>query len=254
MISPEEIRTVSFERNMRGYRCDDVDAFLQQVAQDVESMTERIETLEKQKEEGDQKLYILAQKIEEYRAEEDTLKTALLNAQRMGENVIHEAKQKAESILREANIKADDLTRDAREQIVEYNLELERVQAEVAHFKADVLGMYRQHIELLSALPGDAEPAVPGASVSETAAQPEAVQPEMPAMMDSAPVEEPAVQLEDDTQLASSVDVWQPAAPSSESDTIDFSAGLFAAQSEDEPEEEPLPDLFSGFQGIKFSD
>lgn len=256
MISPEEIRTVSFERNMRGYRCDDVDAFLQQVAQDVESMTERIETLEKQKEEGDQKLYILAQKIEEYRAEEDTLKTALLNAQRMGENVIHEAKQKAESILREANIKADDLTRDAREQIVEYNLELERVQAEVAHFKANVLGMYRQHIELLSALPGEEEPNEDpsSAAVQKQVPQPESVQPKMPAE-DTMPLEAPAFQAQEDlTEQPSPADAWQPTEQHSESDTIDFSAGIFDTQAQDNSEEEALPDLFSGFQGIKFSD
>ena len=48
-------------------------------------------------------MQILAQRIEGYRADEDTLKTALLNAQRLGENVIHEAKQKAEGILREAS-------------------------------------------------------------------------------------------------------------------------------------------------------
>lgn len=254
MISPEEIRTVSFERNMRGYRCDDVDAFLQQVAQDVESMTERIETLKKQKEEGDQKLYILAQKIEEYRAEEDTLKTALLNAQRMGENVIHEAKQKAESILREANIKADDLTRDAREQIVEYNLELERVQAEVAHFKADVLGMYRQHIELLSALPGDIEPVEETAceDVQGQASQTETSEPEV--IADAVPAEEPNFQPQESPAEQTSGDAWQPAVQHGESDTVDFSAGFFDAQSTSEPEEDTVTDLFSGFQGIKFSD
>lgn len=44
-------------------------------------------------------MYILAEKVDQYRNDEETLKTALLNAQRMGESVIHEARQKAETII-----------------------------------------------------------------------------------------------------------------------------------------------------------
>ena len=80
MISSQEIRTVTFEKSMRGYRAEDVDSFLQQVADTIDELT-------KEKEESRKKLYILAQKIEEYRKDEDNLKTALLNAQRMGEKV-----------------------------------------------------------------------------------------------------------------------------------------------------------------------
>ena len=79
MLTSNEIRTVSFDRTIRGYRCEDVEAFLQQVADQFDQHQATMADLEK-------KLHILAQKIEEYRADEDTLKTALLNAQRMGEN------------------------------------------------------------------------------------------------------------------------------------------------------------------------
>ena len=48
---------------------------------------------------------MLAQRIDQYRAEEDTLRTTMINAQRLGENVIREAKQKAAEIIRTANIK-----------------------------------------------------------------------------------------------------------------------------------------------------
>ncbi|EJX08041.1 DivIVA [gut metagenome] len=150
MITPEEIRSITFDKGMRGYRIEDVDAFLRQAASDMEQLIT-------EKEETEQKLYILAEKIEEYRKDEDNLKTALLNAQRMGENVIREAKQKAESMLRKAGIQADDLTRIAREQVEEQEKELERAKAEVAQFKNSVLSLYKQHIESLSCLPGEEE-------------------------------------------------------------------------------------------------
>ncbi len=146
-MKSNEIRTVTFDKSMRGYRCEDVDAFLHRVADQVDQQEATIADLEK-------KLQILAQRIEGYRADEDTLKTALLNAQRLGENVIHEAKQKAESILREASLKAESLNEQAKGQVLEQRMELERVQSEVAHFKASVLSLYKSHIESLSTLPG----------------------------------------------------------------------------------------------------
>lgn len=169
MLTSNEIRTVSFDRTIRGYRCEDVEAFLQQVADQFDQQEATMADLEK-------KLHILAQKIEEYRADEDTLKTALLNAQRMGENVIHEAKQKADSILREATLKSESLNEQAKAQVLEQQMELERVQAEVAHFKASVLGLYKSHIESLSTLPGSEpepeQPAQPEVEV-QPAAEPQ---------------------------------------------------------------------------------
>lgn len=180
MLTSNEIRTVSFDRTIRGYRCEDVEAFLQQVADQFDQQEATMADLEK-------KLHILAQKIEEYRADEDTLKTALLNAQRMGENVIHEAKQKADSILREATLKSESLNEQAKAQVLEQQMELERVQAEVAHFKASVLGLYKSHIESLSTLPGS---------------EPEPEQPAQPAQpeVEVQPVADPQPEAEEETE------------------------------------------------------
>ena len=99
------------------------------------------------------------------------LKSALINAQRMGENVIREANQKAEDILHRANLRGDDIIRDANELlqkasdradeiISEANdkklaeeREYDRVRLEVTRFKSDVLNLYRTHVESLSRLP-----------------------------------------------------------------------------------------------------
>ncbi len=238
MVTPQEIRTVTFERNMRGYRCEDVDDFLQRTADDMEALAGQVGQLTAAKEEADQKLYILAQKIEEYRKEEDTLKTALLNAQRMGENIIREARQKAESILREANIKAEDLTRSSKEQVEEQTLELERIQSEVARFKASVLSLYKQHIESLSTLP-DEEPKEPQPA-EEPAEEPEIWKVDFQPNL-NAPQKEPGP------------------APEQEEDEDEEEAPaetmLFAPQTPAPAEEEgPLPSIFEGFQGIRFSD
>lgn len=189
VLKSNEIRTVTFDKSMRGYRCEDVDAFLRRVADQVDQQEATIADLEK-------KLQILAQRIEGYRADEDTLKTALLNAQRLGENVIHEAKQKAEGILREASLKAESLNEQAKGQVLEQRMELERVQSEVAHFKASVLSLYKSHIESLSTLPG-----------GEAAQEPE--QPEMEEEVEELvqPEEQAAVETEEQDAMPAEEDL-----------------------------------------------
>lgn len=268
MISPQEIRSVTFDKVMRGYRPEDVDAFLQQVAQDMEQLA--ADNADKEK-----KLYILAEKIEEYRRDEDNLKTALLNAQRMGESVIREAKQKAESILREAGIRADTLTRVAQEQCEEEQQELERVKAEVAHFKNTLLAMYKQHIELISGLPGDEEPETEEpAQEQESAVQEE---PAQPAASEAEPAQEPEAQpvqqeqQQEDTQFPDLAELYGDQSAAQQPDTMldtveeffdeDFAAQTFtsaqpekAEETKEETREPEQTPAFQGFKGIQFTD
>ena len=84
MIASEDVRRVTFDRAMRGYRCEDVDDYLKQVADSMDELAANNDEMQK-------KLVILAQRIDQYRADEDALSTSMINAQRLGENVIREA-------------------------------------------------------------------------------------------------------------------------------------------------------------------
>ena len=146
MLKSQDIRVVTFDKVMRGYNTEDVDAFLSQVA-------DQTAALENEKAELTKKMYVLAEKVAEYRKDEDNLKAALLNAQRVGENVIQEANQRAARILREAEARSKDVLSDTTRQLEEEKIELARLQEEVGRFKNNVLALYRQHIESLSTLP-----------------------------------------------------------------------------------------------------
>lgn len=147
-MNVEDIHNVTFDRVMRGYKPEEVDEYLDKVAAELERLQTEKADIEK-------KMYILAEKVDQYRNDEETLKTALLNAQRMGESVIHEARQKAETILYDATSKANLARDEALQKVAEEELLLSRLKAEVAHFKSDILNLYKQHIESLSLLPGE---------------------------------------------------------------------------------------------------
>lgn len=175
MLKAQDIRVVTFDKAMRGYNTEDVDAFLAQVA-------DQLEAAENEKAELEKKMYMLAEKVTEYRKDENNLKAALLNAQRLGETVIQEANQRANTILQEANqsatatlreadIKAEAITSQATQRLEEEKLELARLQEQVGRFKNNILTLYRQHIESLSTLPDAPAKETTGESAEEDTQQ-----------------------------------------------------------------------------------
>ncbi|MEG0020243.1 MAG: DivIVA domain-containing protein [Oscillospiraceae bacterium] len=146
MFSAKEIRQITFEKVVRGYRPEDVESFMEKIA-------DEFETLSKEKQDIEEQLYVLAEKIEQYKGEEESIKSTLISAQKLGESIINEAQQKAEAVLKEANIRKNDILADAHEELEAHEENLVRIKKEVSDFKIKVLSMYREHIESLSALP-----------------------------------------------------------------------------------------------------
>lgn len=170
-MNVDDIHNVTFDRVMRGYKPEEVDEYLDKVAAELEKLQAEKADLQTKSADTEKKMYILAEKVEQYRGEEETLKTALLNAQRMGESVIHEARQKAETILYDATNKANLARNEMLEKIAEEELLLSRLKAEVAHFKSEILSLYKQHIESLSLLPGEEKKKPEEPAPAETAEQ-----------------------------------------------------------------------------------
>ena len=111
MLTANEIRNATFNKSMGGYKTTEVEAFLDQCADTVAALTSQKAELEK-------KLEVLADKLVEYREEEDSIRTALLSAQRLGDTVVREANHKAGLILEDANIKAE---KDCGDRAEEYS-------------------------------------------------------------------------------------------------------------------------------------
>ena len=185
MISSEDVRRVTFEKAFQGYRRDDVDDYLKQVAQSMDELAAQNDDLQK-------KLVVLAQRIDQYRAEEDTLRTTMINAQRLGENVIREAKQKAAEIIRTANIKAEDREQRSRDDVELAKQEIVTLKSEADSFKRSLIEMYRKHINLINKLP-DYPPQPEDAPARPV--QP-AAEPVQAPVQTAAPVEQPAMAAE----------------------------------------------------------
>ena len=170
MISSEDVRHVTFDKAFQGYRREDVDDYLKQVAQAMDDLAAQNDDLQK-------KLVMLAQRIEKYRTMENSLSTSMINAQRMGDSIIRESKQKAAEIIRSANIKAEDREQRARDDVELAKQEIVTLKGEADSFKRSLIEMYRKHINLINKLPDytrrpEDEPVPPPSPAPEQAAAP----------------------------------------------------------------------------------
>lgn len=254
MISSEDVRRVTFDKAMRGYRCDDVDDCLKQVAESMDALAAKNDEMQKN-------LVVLAQRIDQYRAEEDTLRTTMINAQRLGENVIREAKQKAAEIIRAANMKADDREQRARDDVELAKQEIVTLKSEADSFKRSLMEMYRKHINLISKMPEYNPPAQEEAQ--QPAPQPAADQPYAEPAPEAvpytepvpapAPVQEPEPQATSYYNPAETAPAPEPtpvAEPAPEKiDTVEFAIAPHPEEPEETaPAAEPMPIDGSRFQ------
>lgn len=119
-MNAKEIITRRFEKaTFNGYKIEDVEEFKKEVSDEFAQ-------LQKEKAELERKLEVLADKIREYRDDEDALKDALLIAQKQGNAIVAESKASAEKLTKETNeivakqlsdakIKSERLVNDADE-------------------------------------------------------------------------------------------------------------------------------------------
>ena len=147
MLTLNEIRNVNFRKaNFGGYRAEDVEAFIDEVQLSYDTLLRENAELVK-------KLEVLAAKLEEYQGEEDSIRNALMNAQKVGDASLRDAKHKAEIILKDATIKAEKIVSNAQAEILNERDIIERMQRDISEFKTKLLRLYKEHLTLINNLP-----------------------------------------------------------------------------------------------------
>ncbi|MBR7061106.1 MAG: DivIVA domain-containing protein [Eubacterium sp.] len=95
MISANELRNRKFSPEQNGYNVDEVSTALNEAADTIDGYVNESKELYR-------KMEVLAKKIEEYREEEDSIKSALITAQKMADKLEKESKETAETLINES--------------------------------------------------------------------------------------------------------------------------------------------------------
>lgn len=166
MVVPEKFFEVEFNKAMAfGYRTEDVDEF-------VTKAIEIIKALQEENQELTEKMGVLAQSLEKYREDEESLRSALIGAQKLGDSILKDSRSKAEVILRDATTNADHIVEEAHARLDREKAEYDRLKQEVAAFREELFGMYKAHIAQITDLPHGDKPATQRAGAQKAQAAP----------------------------------------------------------------------------------
>jgi cell division initiation protein len=106
-ITPLEIRQKTFERTLRGYDKDEVNAFLLSLSQEWERMQDDVKDLKMKFESAEREVVKL-------REVENTLYRTLKTAEDTGASITDQANKSAELLLRESQMKSDAMINEAK--------------------------------------------------------------------------------------------------------------------------------------------
>jgi cell division initiation protein len=117
-MTATDIRQQQFQqRYFRGFDQQEVDAFLEEVADDFEELTRENALLKEQ-------LVVLEDRSRGVEGREKTLQETLVTTQKIAEEFKENSRREAELVLREAHLRAEKFMQDAREEHSKLTTEL----------------------------------------------------------------------------------------------------------------------------------
>lgn len=143
MLTPQEVSARSFTKTMMGgYNMTMVDEFLDELTEDYTSLYKENASLKA-------KMKVLVEKVEEYRATEDSMRATLLTAQRMADSIVKEAEEKRDGILKQAEAAAREKLDGYRREAEQYNRRLQQGQEEIQRFVAESRTLCEKELRFL---------------------------------------------------------------------------------------------------------
>ncbi len=141
MLTPKEIQEITFKSG-RGYKKEDVDAFLRGMYHDYEIMYRNNQELK-------DKISTLSDGIQYYKNLEKTLQKSLILAEKTSEETKEAAQKQAAIIERQAKLNADRILTDARNELVEIERRINELKQNFELYKTQFRQITKAQLELL---------------------------------------------------------------------------------------------------------
>ncbi len=156
MISPQELKKRSFSKSFSGYSASEVDEY-------IAYLTSLYNEVYAENVELQQKLVITNEKLNAAKSDESAISATILNAQKMADAIIGDAKEKAAELIDNATIRSDEITSsisDSCERIINAYMtrvtverdRLEKLESAVSNFKDSLYNAYKEHISLIDSI------------------------------------------------------------------------------------------------------
>jgi cell division initiation protein len=122
-LTPLEIQKQSFARKLKGFDPNEVRAYLQMVAEEIESLLKDLDRLSREN-------VMLREDLDDHNQRERILKDTLLSAQRVSEEVKSNARKEAELIVKDAELLSERLVSQAMNRVADLERTIQDLKVE----------------------------------------------------------------------------------------------------------------------------
>lgn len=140
-ITPMDITNKEFKKSVRGYNQEEVDEFLDKVAEDYETLYKENSVLK-------EKISAVDERLEYYSKMESTIQNTLLMAQNAAEQAKKNSQAEAELIIKYANENAKNIIDKANNEVLSISSEYEKTKQEFNKFRAKYRNFMRSQLEM----------------------------------------------------------------------------------------------------------
>lgn len=145
-FSPLEITQREFGRKLRGLDPEEVQTFLEQIAEEMTRLlqenTDRAGQIQR-----------LEGQLRVHQEREESLRNTLVTAQKMTEEIKANAKREADLLVRETELKAERLLEDAHRKLGQVQAEIAELKRQRDLFASKLRGLLKTHLDLLEPEP-----------------------------------------------------------------------------------------------------
>ena len=141
-LTPLDIQQQKFKIKFRGFDIREVDAFLEQVASVFEGMQRTHKDLQEE-------VRRLELEIQGYRKREETFKRALLNSQKVLDQMKENARKSAELIIAESEVKAEKILNKAHNRLAQLHEDISELKRQRMQIEVQIGSIIEAHSKLL---------------------------------------------------------------------------------------------------------
>ena len=153
MLTAQDVREKGFETSkFGGYSMDAVDDFLEEVADTIGVLQKEKADMQKEKADMMKKMKILADKISDYRANEEALNLAVLSAQKLAVQIEADARTRAAGMIADAEKQVKDKLGSIEDQTAAQEKRLADAKAATAKFMDGVRAMCNTQLKNIDAI------------------------------------------------------------------------------------------------------
>jgi cell division initiation protein len=141
-ITPLDIQQQQFRTRFRGFDVREVDGFLEQMAGVFEALQSEGKTRK-------EKIQRLESEVAGYREREETFKRAILNSQKVIEQMKENARKSSELIIADAEIKAEKILNAAHHRLAQLHEDIAELKRQRMQIEVQIRSILESHAKLL---------------------------------------------------------------------------------------------------------